>query len=186
MPHAKVAVMPAQQFVDALSEQIAYEFAASQQYVAIAVYYDSETLPRLASFFYRQAVEERGHALKMVQYLMDQDVAVEIPGVVAPKNGFSDIIEPVELALEQEKTVTSQIESLARVARDNYDYQSEQFIQWFLKEQVEEVSTMGDLLTTIKRAKDDPLKVEDFLARESFGEEAGAEVGAPPTAGGDQ
>ncbi|MDX8152499.1 ferritin [Patulibacter brassicae] len=177
--------MPAPAFVDALNEQIANEFAASQQYVAVAVHYDADTLPRLAAFFYRQAVEERGHALKMVQYLMDQDAEVVIPAVAAPRNGFADIVEPIQLALEQEKQVTQQIERLAKVAREAGDYQSEQFIQWFLKEQVEEVATMSDLLTTVTRAKENPLWVEEFLARESFGGEDD-EAGAPPTAGGDR
>jgi ferritin len=177
--------MPAPAFVDALNEQIAHEFAASQQYVAVAVYYDGETLPRLAQFFYAQALEERGHALKMVQYLMDQDAEVVIPAVAAPKNGFKDIVEPVQVSLEQEKKVTEQIANLARIARETGDYQSEQFMQWFLKEQVEEVSSMSDLLTTVKRSQANPLWVEEFLARESFGGGAEAEVGAPPTAGGD-
>jgi ferritin len=177
--------MPAPAFVDALNEQIAHEFAASQQYVAVAVYYDGETLPRLAQFFYQQALEERGHALKMVQYLMDQDADVVIPAVAAPKNGFGDIVEPVQVSLEQEKRVTDQIANLARIARETGDYQSEQFMQWFLKEQVEEVSSMSDLLTTVKRSQANPLWVEEFLARESFGGGEDAEVGAPPTAGGD-
>jgi ferritin len=177
--------MPAPEFVDALNEQVAHEFAASQQYVAVAVHYDTATLPRLAAFFYAQAVEERGHAMKMVQYLMDQDAEVLIPAVKGPRNGFDGIVEPIQIALDQERVVTEQITRLAQIARETGDYQSEQFIQWFLKEQVEEVSTMGDLLTTVRRSEANPLWVEEFLAREGFGGGDGAESGAPPTAGGD-
>ncbi|MDO9410171.1 ferritin [Patulibacter sp.] len=177
--------MPAPEFVDALNEQIAHEFAASQQYVAVAVHYDRETLPRLAGFFYAQAVEERGHAMKMIQYLMDVDADVVVPPVRGPRNGFADIVEPIQIALDQEKQVTEQISRLAKIARETGDYQSEQFIQWFLKEQVEEVSTMGDLLTTVKRSAANPLWVEEFLARESFGGGDEGDAGAPPTAGGD-
>ena len=90
-------------FAEALNEQIAYEYAASQQYVAIAVHYDAESLPQLAAHFYRQAVEERNHAMMMVQFLLDADEAVDIPGVEAPKTDFGDAREPVALALEQEK-----------------------------------------------------------------------------------
>ena len=68
-------------FADALNEQIANEFAASQQYVGAAVYYDAETLPRLAAFFYRQALEEREHAMMMVQYLLDAGEEVHIPDI---------------------------------------------------------------------------------------------------------
>src|SRR3954463_12689245 len=96
-------------FVDALNEQVANEFAASQQYIAIAVYYDAQTLPQLAAHFYRQAVEERNHAMMLVQCLLDADHDVRIPGVEAPKTDFADAVEPVALALEQEKRVTEQI-----------------------------------------------------------------------------
>ena len=92
--------MAATRFAERLNEQIANEFAASQQYIANAIYYDAETLPRLAAFFYQQAIEERNHALMMVQYLLDADADVEIPGVAAPTTGFDDAIAPVALALD--------------------------------------------------------------------------------------
>ena len=104
-------------FADALNEQIGYEFGASQQYVAIAAYYDSETLPQLAAFFYRQAVEERNHAMIIVQYLLDSDERVAIPGVEPPQTEFSDAVAPVSLALAQEKRVTDQIVNLVKLAR---------------------------------------------------------------------
>ena len=157
--------MPAQRFVSKLHEQIANEFAAQQQYIAIAVHYDSLTLPRLAAFFYAQAVEERNHAMVMVQYLLDTGTEISIPAVAAPKTDFADIVAPVALALEQEKTVTEEIGALYALAREEGDYQSEQFVQWFLKEQTEEVSSMSDLLATVERSKDDPLEIEEFVAR---------------------
>src|SRR5688572_46700 len=110
--------MPADSFVDRLNEQIGNEFAAHQQYVAIAVHYDAETLPQLARFFYRQALEERDHAMMMIQYLVDADAEVIVPGVAAPQTAFADIVAPVALALEQEKRVTQQINGLAGAARD--------------------------------------------------------------------
>ena len=170
-------------FAAALNEQVANEFAAHQQYVAIAVHYDAETLPRLATFFYRQAVEERNHAMMLTQYLLDAGLEVSIPGVGAPEGGFADIVAPVELALAQEKRVTEQISALAARARDEGDYQGEQFMQWFIKEQVEEVSTMSDLLRIVQRSKENPLLAEEYLARESIGEGAGDPT-APAAAGG--
>jgi ferritin len=175
--------MPAPAFVDKLNEQIGHEFAAHQQYVAIAVHYDAETLPRLAAFFYRQAVEERNHAMMMVQYLLDADADVVVPAVTAPKTGFGDIVEPVQLALDQERRVSDQIATLAGIARDAGDYASEQFMQWFIKEQVEEVASMSDLLTIVGRATDDPLRAEEYLAREAIGD-AVADPSAPAAAGG--
>jgi ferritin len=169
-------------FVERLNEQIAHEFAAHQQYVAIAVYYDAETLPRLAAFFYAQALEERGHALMMVQFLIDQDLEAVVPGVAAPQVAFADVVAPVALALEQERRVTEQINGLAAAAREEADYTSEQFMQWFIKEQIEEVATMSDLLRVVERARENPLLVEEYLARESPGEEADDPT-APPVAG---
>jgi len=170
-------------FTEALNEQIAYEFGASQQYVAIAVHYDAQTLPQLAAHFYRQAVEERNHAMMMVQYLLDADEDVVIPAVEAPQVSFSDVVGPVELALEQERRVTSQIQQLALTARDEVDLVAEQFMHWFLKEQREEVSSMSSLLDVVTRSTNDVMHVEDFLARETVGD-GGVETSAPPAAGG--
>ena len=174
--------MPAETFVSRLNEQIANEFAAHQQYVACAVYYDAETLPQLARFFYRQALEERDHAVMMVQYLIDADADVTIPGVAAPQTGFADIVAPVALALEQEKRVTEQINGLAATAREASDFTSEQFTQWFIKEQVEEVATMTDLLAVVRRNAEVLENIEEYVARE--GGSGGDEVGAPRAAGG--
>jgi ferritin len=175
--------MPAPAFVDKLNEQIGYEFGASQQYVAAAVYYDNETLPRLAAFFYAQAIEERNHAMMMVRYLMDADAPVVIPGIEAPRSSFRDIVEPVQVALEQEKRVTEQINGLAALAREHSDYSSEQFMQWFIKEQIEEVASMSDLLRIVGRSRENPLFAEDFLAREQPASQA-ADATAPAAAGG--
>ena len=169
-------------FPDALNEQIGREFAASQQYVAIAVHYDAVTLPRLAQFFYAQAVEERNHAMMMVQYLLDAGADVVIPGTEAPRSSFADIVEPVRLALDQERRVSEQINGLAATARTEGDYTSEQFMQWFIKEQVEEVATMSDLLRVVERSRDDPMEIENWLAREHSGG-AGPDPTAPHPAG---
>ena len=175
--------MPSDRFVAALNEQVANEFAAAQQYIAIAVAYEAQTLPRLAQFFYAQALEERNHALMMVRYLLDVDARVEIPGVDAPQLEFVDCVAPVALALEQERRVGEEIFNLMKVAREDGDYASEQFIQWFVKEQVEEVSSMTDLLNVCEQAKESPLLIEDFLAREQIGDQ-GDDPAMPPAAGG--
>ena len=170
-------------FIDKLNEQIGHEFAASQQYVAIAVHYDAETLPRLAAVFYAQAVEERNHAMMLVQYLLDVGEEVRIPGVEAPKTSFGDIAEPVALALDQEKRVSEQISALAGAAREEGDYMGEQFMQWFIKEQVEEVSSMSDLLAVVERSRENPMIVEEYIVRERPMGEA-ADPTAPAAAGG--
>jgi ferritin len=178
------APMPASRFVDKLNEQIGYEFGASQQYVAIAVYFDGETLAQLARHFYRQAVEERNHAMMIVQYLLDADLPVSIPAVEAPLTDFADAVAPIALALEQEKRVTEQISALARLAREEDDLVGAQFMDWFLKEQREEVASMSDLLAIVKRAAESNLLLaEDHLSRVQVGDQ-GADPSAPPAAGG--
>jgi len=172
-------------FPKALNEHIAREFAASQQYVAIAVYYEDETLPLLAAHFYRQAVEERNHAMMMVKYLLDASEPVEISGVDAPQTKFEDAVAPVALALEQEKRVTEQITALAALAREEGDLVAEQFLQWFLKEQLEEVSSMSDLLSIVGRAAEvNLLLAEQQLANMQIGDAGAPDPSAPAAAGG--
>jgi ferritin len=172
-------------FPDALNEQVAREFAASQQYVAIAVHYDAETLEQLAAFFYRQAVEERNHAMMIVQYLLDAGEQVVVPGVESPQTEFADAVEPVRLALAQERTVTEQIVALVKLARDEGDLVGEQFLAWFLQEQREEVASMSTLLSVVERAAGvNLLLAEEHLARAAGSGGAAEAVPAPPAAGG--
>ncbi len=173
--------MPAQRFVDLLNAQVGHELAAHSQYVAVAVHYDALTMPQMAALFYAQALEERDHAMMMVRYLLDTDAAVLIPGVAAPVPTFDGVVAPVELALAQEKRVTEQINDLLRVAREEHDFASEQFMQWFIKEQVEEIATMSDLLAVVTRNADDIDDIEDYVAREQGGGETDAT--APRIAG---
>ena len=175
--------MPEKSLADALNEQISNEFAASQQYIGAAVYYDSETLPQLAACCYRQAVEERNHAMMMVQFLLDAGEEVRIPDITSQQTRYDDVVGPVKMALDQEKRVTDEINALFKLARDSGDYQAEQFLQWFVKEQVEEVSSMTDLLNVIERSKETPLLAEEFLAREKVGDQGDDPI-APDVAGG--
>jgi ferritin len=171
-------------FAEELNAHIANEYAASQQYVAIAVYYDQETLPQLAAHFYRQAVEERNHAHMIIQYLLDADLPVTVPPVGEPQTTFPDAVAPVKLALEQEKQVTAQISDLASLAREENELVGAQFLDWFLKEQREEVASMSDLLSIVSRAAESNLLLaEDYLSRTAIGD-GGEDPSAPEAAGG--
>jgi bacterioferritin B len=174
--------MPAERFVEQLNTQIGHEFAAHQQYVACAVYYDALTMPQMAGFFYAQAMEERDHAMMMVKYLIDSDAPVRIPGVREPQVEFADVVAPVQLALEQERQVAAQINELTKIAREESDYASDQFMQWFIKEQVEEVATMSDLVAVVRRSKENIEAIEEYVQREQSS--AGADPTAPAIAGG--
>lgn len=161
--------MPTERFVSELNVQVAREFAAAHQYTAVGAYYAEQTFPRLAAFFYEQAAEERGHAMKMVQYLLDTNEKVEFGAIDAPRSTFADHVEPIKLALEQERKVTVQISKLFEIARETNDYASEQFLHWFLEEQVEEEASMQDLLAVAERTRDVPMLLEEYLARETPG-----------------
>jgi bacterioferritin B len=165
-----------------LQEQIYSEFTNAQQYIAMAVYFDGADLRQLAKHFYAQAVEERNHAMMLVQYLLDRDVRVEIPGVDKVRNQFDTPRDALALALDQERAVTEQVSSLAAVARDEGDYLGEQFMQWFLKEQVEEMALMTSLVRVADRAGANLFDLENFVAREIDSPHSASE--APGAAGG--
>lgn len=170
-------------YIDLLKQQVRYEFTASQQYIALATWFDRHDLPRLAAHFYRQSVEERNHAMMMIQYMMDRDVPFSVPGVDEVRDDFQTPRDLLALALSQEELVTSQVEALFRAAREEGDYIGEQFMLWFLSEQVEEVASMKTLLAIGDRAGDDWFRIEEFLAREQVGDQ-GAHANAPHAAGG--
>lgn len=151
--------------VAAMNTQIASEFTASAQYIAIAVYFDEEGLPDLAQFFYRQSDEERMHAMKFVHFLLETGAKPIIPSVPELRNDFNSAADAVSFALDQEKKVTQQINNLVSIARAEGDHTSENFLQWFVTEQVEEVSTMTNLLQTIEHAGGALLLVEDYVRR---------------------
>lgn len=166
-----------------LREQIGHEFDAHRQYIAIAVWFDGEDLPQLARHYYRQAREEHNHAMMIVQYLLDRDLPVAIPAGADVRNDFSAVTEPIALALAQEKEVTEQIEAIFTAARADGDVLAEQFLLWFLKEQVEEVASATTLLTVAERAGSNLFDLENYVAREQIGD-AGESADAPEVAGG--
>lgn len=165
-----------------LHEQIRHEFNAEHQYIATAVWFDNADLPQLAKHFYAQAAEERNHALMIVRYFLDRDMDVEFAGTDPARSGFGNAREAIALALLQEKTVTDQIIQLASTARDEGDYLGEQFMQWFLKEQIEEVASMNTLLTIADRAGSNLFDLEQFVARDM--NTVKDAIGAPAVAGG--
>ena len=159
----------------ALTEQIGHEFAAMLQYVTIATYFESEGLPRLAQHFYRQAEEERTHAMRFVHYVVETGGEVAIPIMPAVKSGFTSAEEAVQLSLDQEKTVTRQINALMDQAIAESDHAARTMLEWFVTEQVEEVSSMETMLRMVQRAGESGLLfVESFLAQGLASADAGA------------
>lgn len=159
-------------FTELLTRQVGNEFAASHQYVAVAAWFDGQDLPQLAKHFYRQSLEERNHAMMMVRYILDRGLKIEIPGIDQVRNDFANVEESLALVLAQELEVTENIKAIFAAARAENDALGEQFMLWFLKEQVEEVASMTTLLNIARRA-DNLFDVENFLARERVGDQGG-------------
>jgi ferritin len=151
--------------VAAINEQIGNEFGASLQYVAIAAYFAADALPQLSQHFFKQADEEDEHALRFINYVVDVGGRVVIPAIDAPQSEFQSAEEAIKLSLDQEIQVTHQINALVELARSENDYITINFLQWFLAEQLEEVSSMDTLLKIVQRAENNLLRVEEYLAR---------------------
>ncbi len=158
-------MLTSQKIIDAVNEQIGYEFSASLQYYAIAAHFAAEALPQLSQHFFKQAEEEKGHALRFMKYIVDAGGRVVIPAIQAPQSNFKDAEGPVKLSLDQEIHVTNQINGLVELARNENDYITINFLQWFLTEQLEEVSSMDNLLKIVQRAGDNLLQADEYLAR---------------------
>ena len=157
----------------ALNEQIGHEFGASIQYVSIAGHFDCEGLPMLARHFYRQAEEERDHAMRIVKYVVDAGGRLEIPEIPAPRSSFASAAEAVQLSLDWERKVTKQINGLMDAAIKENDHITQNFLEWFVKEQLEEMSSMDTLLRMVQRAGETGLLfVENYLAQQGRGSAA--------------
>jgi bacterioferritin B len=156
-----------QELLTRLNEQIGNEFSAMLQYYAIAAHFERETLPMLAGHYHRQAEEEKEHALKFIAFILDVGGHVEIPSIPAPQAKFQFAEEAVRLALEHEERVSAQINQLVAMAKESRDYTTDTFLQWFVQEQLEEVSSAQDLLSVVQRAGEgNLLRVEEYLSRE--------------------
>jgi bacterioferritin B len=148
----------------AINTQVGNELGASHQYVQVAAYFDSEALPVLAAHFYKQADEERMHAMKLAKYVVDAGGDLKIPAIVAPRTGFKNALEAVTLSLTSELKVTAQINDLVNIAIAEKDHLAKQMLDWFVNEQLEEVSSMDTLVRMVKRAGESGLfHVERFL-----------------------
>jgi len=150
---------------DALNAQIGMEFSASIKYDAMASYFEAEALPVLAKHFFKQATEEREHAHRFMKFLLDTGGRVRIPAIAAPPHTYKTAAEAAQTALDSEAVVTKSINALMYLAIAEKDHASAAMLQWFVTEQVEEMSFADQLLRIIQRAGEkNMLLVEDYLA----------------------
>jgi ferritin len=152
----------------AINEEIGLEFFASHQYLAMASYFESLALKKLAAMFRKQGDEEREHAIKFVHYLDETGGTVEIPAIQAPRATFVSVEEAVKVSLDWEIEVTRRVNALMALAIEQKDYAAQDFLRWFVTEQVEEVATMDNLLKVVKAAGERSLiMIEAYLVHAS-------------------
>jgi len=147
----------------AINTQIGNEFGASLEYLQIASYFEEEDMLKLSQIFFDQAEEERFHAMKFLRFVLDAGGQVDIPAIEKPKKGFASPADAVQAALTWEETVTEQINNLMNIAQDERDHISQEFLRWFVNEQLEEISKMSTILNIIKRSGDNLLMAETYI-----------------------
>lgn len=168
-------MLASQKIIAAFNTQIGNELGASNQYISIASYFATENLEELSQFFFRQSDEERDHAMKFVKFVLDVEGRVELSEIAAPKSNFSSAHGAVKAALDWEQEVTQQIYDLVDLCQKERNHIAQRFLDWFVDEQLEEVTLMSSLLSVLERAgEDNLLYVEDYLLRHGVpGEEDG-------------
>lgn len=146
-----------------LNEQIGHEFGASHAYMAMACWFEQRSLNALGKRFRQQSAEEREHAIKIIDYLLEVGARPKLGALAEPKADYANVPDVIAAALEQEKTVTSQINALVDLADKENDHATRSFLQWFVDEQVEEVSSMQTLLDVAKMAGSNLLQLEAYV-----------------------
>lgn len=169
-------MLASQKVIDAFNRQISNEFGAANQYLAIASYFSCENLDNLSQFFFNQAAEEREHGMKFLRFVLDVGGQVELSEIAAPRATFDSAADAVQASLDWEKEVTRQIYELVELCQEERNHIAKRFLDWFVDEQLEEVTLIDNLLGIVERAgEDNLLYVEDYISRHGV---EGAEVAA--------
>ncbi len=133
-----------------LNNHINAELYSAYLYLSFADYYEEEGLEGYANYFEVQAAEERDHALIFRNYLHDNGQKVTLGPIAQPSNDFSNFLEPLEAALKHEKHVTALINKIYTAAAEVNDYRTMKFLDWFVKEQMEEEDVADTMITKMK------------------------------------
>lgn len=140
-----------------LNEQVKKEAYASYLYLAMASWADNEGFPNTSKWFYAQAEEENEHMLKVINYINERGGKAIIPSVEQPPDSWKDIREAFQAALEHEKYVSESIDKIVDITLKEKDFATNNWVQWFVTEQVEEESSVSTILDKLKLlGKDKP------------------------------
>lgn len=140
----------------AIAAQINQELTAAYTYLAMAAWFDRESLDGFAHWMQMQYQEETAHGMRLFRYLLDRGGKLELEGIGKPRTEYTSVSEVFETALEQERENTRAINALYELAGSLNDYATISHLQWFLDEQVEEEKSIEDVLALIERAGNEP------------------------------
>lgn len=140
----------------AINSQIQAELYSSYLYLSMAAHFEAENLRGFAHWMRKQAEEERGHAMKFFDYMVERGGRVVLQALEAPKSSWSSPEEVFEEVLSHERKVTSLINRLYETAGEEKDYASQVMLQWFISEQVEEEASAEEVLARIRMLKGSP------------------------------
>lgn len=158
-----------------LNQQINKEFYSAYLYLDMANYYDSLDLDGYANYYTVQAQEERDHALLFLKYMQINGLKVTLEAISKPDHAYDSILAPLETAAEHERYVTSLINDIYHEAHQAKDYRTMKFLDWFVKEQMEEEDSADSMISRYKLFGQDPKSLY------SLDQEYAARVYAAPT-----
>jgi len=130
-------------------EQVGQELTAHEDYLGIAIYFQQQSLLRWARFFRDQSIEEAQHASKIMDFLVDNEVVFDLPPLAGATCQFESALAAAQAALGWERDVTERFRAASKLALDEGDATSHEFLQWFLAEQVEEEAKMLHVIDLI-------------------------------------
>lgn len=143
----------------AYNRQIDLEFASSHAYLQLAAYFSERSLTGFEAWMRGQASEEREHALKFFDFVLDRDGEVKLGRIDAPPDLPTSVLEAFEISLDHERKVTAAIRDLFSLAEEEGDSSSYPLLQWFLQEQIEEEATVGDIVDQLSFADGNPAAI---------------------------
>ncbi|HEX73104.1 MAG TPA: ferritin [Candidatus Hydrogenedentes bacterium] len=162
--------MPSKKMEKALNKQINAEMYSAYLYAAMGAHFDAQSLDGFANWMKAQAQEEMTHAMKFYGYIVETGGRVVFEAIDKPPVNFGKPEKIFEEVLKHEKKVTKLINDIVALARDEKDYATENFLQWFVAEQVEEEATADDILQKLKMVADHPNGL--FMMNAKLGERA--------------
>ncbi|HSO11311.1 MAG TPA: ferritin [Anaerolineales bacterium] len=135
---------------DAMNEQINKELFSSYLYLSMAAYFEDKNLPGFANWMRIQADEEREHAMKFYDFILERGGRVFLKGIDAPKTDWNSSLEVAEEVAAHEAKVTASIYALYELALKEKDYPAQVMLQWFIAEQVEEEKNAAEIVANLK------------------------------------